>query len=70
MIQAESLGKAKTLAQTVATAALMVHYRYFHLDFHYCGTILFIAAFVLTVWSGVSYFKTFLSLFHPTTGQD
>ncbi|MBF0508311.1 MAG: CDP-diacylglycerol--glycerol-3-phosphate 3-phosphatidyltransferase [Deltaproteobacteria bacterium] len=70
VIQAESLGKIKTLAQTVATAVLMIHYQYFHLDFHYYGMILFIAAFILTVWSGVSYFKIFLSLFHPTTGQD
>ncbi|MBF0497482.1 MAG: CDP-diacylglycerol--glycerol-3-phosphate 3-phosphatidyltransferase [Deltaproteobacteria bacterium] len=70
VIQAESLGKGKTLAQTAAAAALMVHYQYFYLNFHFYGMILFGAAFILTVWSGVSYFIAFLSLFHPTAGQD
>jgi CDP-diacylglycerol---glycerol-3-phosphate 3-phosphatidyltransferase len=54
-IQANRLGKQKTLAQTIAVTALLIHYPFFGADAHLVGTITLYIAFVLTIYSGANY---------------
>ncbi|MDI6796253.1 MAG: CDP-diacylglycerol--glycerol-3-phosphate 3-phosphatidyltransferase [Desulfatibacillaceae bacterium] len=63
VIAAERLGKIKAVFQIVATVPLMIHYKYFFVDFHLLGTLLLWVALVLTVASGVSYFANFFRIF-------
>jgi CDP-diacylglycerol--glycerol-3-phosphate 3-phosphatidyltransferase len=59
VISASKLGKYKTLLQVIATANLIGHYSYYSIDFHNVGMIFLWAALVLTVWSGLDYFRGF-----------
>jgi CDP-diacylglycerol--glycerol-3-phosphate 3-phosphatidyltransferase len=59
IISASKLGKYKTLLQVIATTTLIGHYSYFSIDLHNVGIIFLWAALVLTVWSGVDYFRRF-----------
>jgi CDP-diacylglycerol---glycerol-3-phosphate 3-phosphatidyltransferase len=63
IIQAEKLGKYKTILQAVAILGLSLHYEYFYIDFHIVGMFFLWAALVLTIWSGVSYFNNFKKVF-------
>lgn len=59
VIPASNLGKLKTFAQISSVIALLIHYEFFGVDFHLVGMFLFVAAFILTVWSGLDYFIGF-----------
>ena len=58
-IQASPIGKQKTLAQTIAITALMIHYSIFGIDAHFVGTITLYIALLFTIYSGVDYFIKF-----------
>ena len=58
-IQASMLGKQKTVAQSIAVTALMIHYSFLGLDAHFVGTVVLYVALVLTVYSGLDYFIKF-----------
>jgi CDP-diacylglycerol--glycerol-3-phosphate 3-phosphatidyltransferase len=59
VIAASNLGKIKTVAQIVCLTPLIVHYPWFGIDFHTIGMVLLVAAFALTMWSGIDYFIGF-----------
>ncbi|ODS36588.1 MAG: CDP-diacylglycerol--glycerol-3-phosphate 3-phosphatidyltransferase [Candidatus Altiarchaeales archaeon WOR_SM1_79] len=59
VISASQLGKYKTLLQVIATTTLICHYPYYSIDLHNVGMIFLWAALVLTVWSGLDYFRGF-----------
>ncbi len=58
-IQADRLGKQKTLAQIIAVTALLIHYPIFGVDAHLVGTTILYVAVVLTIYSGANYFIKF-----------
>ncbi|MBI5810370.1 MAG: hypothetical protein HZB21_04185 [Deltaproteobacteria bacterium] len=62
VIAAGRIGKYKTVLQMTSVTGLLIHYRYAGIDFHAAGTVLFIAAFILTVWSGEDYFVRFFKM--------
>ncbi len=66
MIQAEVLGKYKTIFQSSATIALCLHYEYLWIDFHVLGMVLLWIALILTIWSGGDYFRRFKEVFFPS----
>lgn len=57
VIEASSLGKYKTIFQSVALICLSLHYRYLEVDFHAVGMIFLWGALILTMWSGWVYFR-------------
>ena len=57
VIEASSLGKYKTIFQSVALICLSLHYQYFQIDFHVVGMAFLWAALILTMWSGWLYFR-------------
>jgi CDP-diacylglycerol--glycerol-3-phosphate 3-phosphatidyltransferase len=59
VIPAETLGKKKTAFQVVAVFSLLLHYEYFHINFHQIGNVLLFFAMLLAVWSGLVYFYRF-----------
>jgi len=59
VIAASKLGKWKTFMQIAAIVPLLVHYPFFGIDFQVIGLVLFAAALILTVWSGIDYFAAF-----------
>ena len=59
VISASILGKLKTVSQILALIPLIVHYKFYGLDFHAIGSVVLVVAFILTVWSGVDYFIKF-----------
>jgi CDP-diacylglycerol--glycerol-3-phosphate 3-phosphatidyltransferase len=65
VIQASSLGKYKTIFQSVAVLGLALHYEYFNVDFHAVGMLFLWAALILTLWSGWAYFRQFNKVFFP-----
>ena len=65
VIQASSLGKYKTVFQSVASVCLCLHYPYWGIDFHTAGMVLLWIALVLTLWSAWAYFKGFYRVFLP-----
>jgi CDP-diacylglycerol--glycerol-3-phosphate 3-phosphatidyltransferase len=54
---AEELGKYKTIFQIFALTGLLMHYRYFFVDFHLGGVYFLWIAFVLGMWSAVDYHR-------------
>jgi len=62
VIPAETLGKKKTAFQVVAVFSLLLHYEYFHINFHQIGNVLLFFAMLLAVWSGLVYFYRFFYL--------
>lgn len=52
---AEELGKYKTIFQIFALTGLLIHYRYFFVDFHLGGTYFLWIALALGLWSAVDY---------------
>jgi CDP-diacylglycerol---glycerol-3-phosphate 3-phosphatidyltransferase len=59
VIDASSLGKKKTLCQTMAIIALIIHYPFLGLDAHAVGMVILYVALFLTVYSGLDYFTKF-----------
>jgi len=59
VIDASSLGKKKTLCQTIAVSALIIHYPFLGLNAHAVGMIILYVALFLTVYSGLDYFSQF-----------
>lgn len=59
VLEAESLGKAKTIMEVVALFSLMVHYTYGTLDFFAAGMCFLWIAMILAVWSGIAYHVRF-----------
>lgn len=59
VIDASSLGKKKTLCQTIAVSALIIHYPFLGLNAHAVGMIILYIALFLTVYSGMDYFLKF-----------
>ncbi|MFH1351463.1 MAG: CDP-diacylglycerol--glycerol-3-phosphate 3-phosphatidyltransferase [Pseudomonadota bacterium] len=65
VIQANSLGKYKTIFQATAVIGLCLHYEYFRVDFHVVGMFFLWIALILTLWSGWAYFRQFSQVFFP-----
>jgi len=57
VIEASSLGKYKTIFQSVALICLSLHYQYLKVDFHAVGMAFLWGALILTMWSGLLYFR-------------
>jgi len=57
VIEASSLGKYKTIFQSVTLICLSLHYQYLNIDFHVVGMTFLWAALILTMWSGWVYVK-------------
>jgi len=63
VIQASSLGKYKTVFQSIATIFICLHYEYMGIDFHAVGIVFLGIGLFLTWWSGWGYFKGFYKSF-------
>jgi CDP-diacylglycerol--glycerol-3-phosphate 3-phosphatidyltransferase len=59
VIQAQELGKYKTILQIFALTGLILHYPYFAIDFHMGGMYFLWTAMILGIWSGVDYVLKF-----------
>ena len=59
VIEAEELGKYKTILQIFAITGLCMHYHYFWIDFHFGGMYFLWASLILSIWSGMDYFRKF-----------
>jgi len=59
VIEAEELGKYKTILQIYAIVGLLMHYRYLSIDFHAGGMYFLWASLILSVWSGIDYLRKF-----------
>jgi CDP-diacylglycerol--glycerol-3-phosphate 3-phosphatidyltransferase len=59
VISADELGKKKMVFQIVAILGLLLHYEYFGINFHAVGMFFLWLAVVLTLWSGINYFRRF-----------
>jgi CDP-diacylglycerol--glycerol-3-phosphate 3-phosphatidyltransferase len=53
------ISKKKTVFQFVAILALLLHYEYLGIDFHAVGMAFIWLAVVVTLWSGIMYFRKF-----------
>ena len=62
VMHAESLGKFKFVLQAYAVVGLLVHYRYWGLDFYAAGLYFLILSAVIALWSGVNYHLQFFRL--------
>ncbi|RLB40011.1 MAG: CDP-diacylglycerol--glycerol-3-phosphate 3-phosphatidyltransferase [Deltaproteobacteria bacterium] len=70
VIAARSLGKYKTIFQSIALVGLCIHYTYFGINFHELGIIVLWVALVLTIWSGWDYFRQFSRRVFSPNGPD
>jgi CDP-diacylglycerol--glycerol-3-phosphate 3-phosphatidyltransferase len=59
VIEAEELGKYKTILQIFAIVGLVLHYRYLSIDFHVGGMYFLWASLILSIWSAVDYLRKF-----------
>jgi len=64
VMHAETLGKYKFILQAFAIVALLVHYRYWGLDFFAVGLYFLALSAVVAVWSGINYHVQFFRLRH------
>ena len=55
IVQAERVGKYKTLCQVFAVHGLILHYTYWYMDFHLAGMYFLWISVVFSLWSGVEY---------------
>jgi CDP-diacylglycerol--glycerol-3-phosphate 3-phosphatidyltransferase len=67
VMAADNLGKLKTAFQVTALSSLLIHYQInlgsiLSVNPHTVGLVLFLIAFVFTIWSGADYFVKFLPL--------
>ena len=65
VIQADKLGKFKTIFQATALTGLCLHYEYFDVNFHVVGMFFLYIALILTLWSGWAYFREHIQVFFP-----
>jgi CDP-diacylglycerol--glycerol-3-phosphate 3-phosphatidyltransferase len=70
IIPASSLGKYKTIFQSIATIGLCLHYEFFGINFHPVGMFFLWIALILTFWSGWAYFHQFSKVFFPKKGEE
>lgn len=70
IIPASSLGKYKTIFQSIATIGLCLHYEFFGINFHPIGMFFLWIALILTLWSGWAYFQEFSKVFFPKKGEE
>ena len=59
VISASYLGKKKMVFQIVAILGLLLHYDYFGVDLHAVGMFFLWLAVIVTLWSGITYFRSF-----------
>jgi CDP-diacylglycerol---glycerol-3-phosphate 3-phosphatidyltransferase len=62
VMQAETLGKYKFILQAFAVLGLLIHYRYWRIDFFVAGIYFLVLSAVIAVWSGISYHVQFFRL--------
>jgi len=62
VMHAESLGKYKFVLQAYAVVGLLVHYRYWGLDFYAAGLYFLVLSAAIALWSGVNYHVRFFRL--------
>jgi CDP-diacylglycerol--glycerol-3-phosphate 3-phosphatidyltransferase len=62
VMHAETLGKYKFILQAFAVVGLLIHYRYWGIDFYVAGIYFLVLSAVIAVWSGVSYHVQFFRL--------
>jgi CDP-diacylglycerol--glycerol-3-phosphate 3-phosphatidyltransferase len=62
IMHAETLGKYKFILQAFAVVGLLVHYRYWGVDFFVAGIYFLVLSAVIAVWSGISYHVQFFRL--------
>ena len=53
------MSKKKMVFQIVAILGLLIHYQYFGINFHGVGMFFMVLAVVVTLWSGIMYFRKF-----------
>ncbi len=61
IIAADRYGKLKTVLQIAAIIPLLIHYPFLGFNPHLVGMVVLYAAFVVTVLSGMNYFRSFYS---------
>jgi CDP-diacylglycerol---glycerol-3-phosphate 3-phosphatidyltransferase len=64
VMQAETLGKYKFILQAFAVVGLLVHYRFWGLDFFAAGMYFLVLSAVIAIWSGANYHIQFFRLRH------
>ncbi|HYA28688.1 MAG TPA: CDP-diacylglycerol--glycerol-3-phosphate 3-phosphatidyltransferase [Acidobacteriota bacterium] len=69
VMQAENLGKYKFILQAFALVGLLVHYRYWGLDFFTAGMYFLVLSTMIAVWSGVNYHVQYFRLRHAQLGR-
>jgi CDP-diacylglycerol---glycerol-3-phosphate 3-phosphatidyltransferase len=69
VMEAEALGKYKFILQAFAVVGLLVHYRYWGIDFYAAGLYFLVLSAVLALWSGVNYHLQFFRLRQVRTSQ-
>jgi CDP-diacylglycerol--glycerol-3-phosphate 3-phosphatidyltransferase len=62
VMHAETLGKYKFILQAFAVVGLLVHYRYWGVDFFVAGIYFLVLSAIIAVWSGISYHVQFFRL--------
>jgi CDP-diacylglycerol--glycerol-3-phosphate 3-phosphatidyltransferase len=62
VMEAEKLGKYKFILQAIAIVALLLHYRYWGLDFFAAGMYFLSLSAIVGIWSGVNYHLQFFRL--------
>jgi CDP-diacylglycerol--glycerol-3-phosphate 3-phosphatidyltransferase len=62
IMHAETLGKYKFILQTFAVVGLLIHYRYWGIDFYVAGIYFLVLSAIIAVWSGISYYVQFFRL--------
>ena len=66
IVEAEKVGKYKTLCQIFAVHGLILHYTYGHIDFHLAGMYFLWISVVFSLWSGVDYH---IKVFHALSAK-
>jgi len=69
VMQAETLGKYKFILQAFAVVGLLVHYRYWGVDFFAAGLYFLVLSAVIALWSGVNYHLQFFRLRQARLGR-
>jgi CDP-diacylglycerol--glycerol-3-phosphate 3-phosphatidyltransferase len=69
VISADELGKKKMVFQIVAILGLLLHYEYFGINFHAVGMSFLWLAVILTLWSGINYFRRFWDILEENANK-
>jgi CDP-diacylglycerol--glycerol-3-phosphate 3-phosphatidyltransferase len=69
VMHAETLGKYKFILQAFAVVGLLVHYRYWGLDFFAAGMYFLVLSSAIALWSGVNYHLQFFRLRQARLGR-